>query len=266
VLQDVAARLDKACVAFFAGLARYPRFRRRGKYRSFTFDYTGFTIHPGFVRLSMIGDVRLRLHRAIEGVVKRATMVLEVDQWFVAFAVEEEGRTVEKAKAGQIGVDVGLKNVVALSDGTIIENPRWLSRSAARIRSLQRGLSRKKKDSHNREKAKIKLAKAWRTVSRQRDDHAHKLSQVGYGEHARRVRGAPGTEHAEESLTGIGNNGRVLGETAPIDCLEGSKARRTSRARPTQRHVAEMLWMRGQSPKGPLGPDAHMCGLRVGPR
>ncbi len=61
VLQDVAARLDKAYGAFFAGLARYPKFRRRGKYHTFSFDYTGFTVHRGFVRLSMIGDVRLRL-------------------------------------------------------------------------------------------------------------------------------------------------------------------------------------------------------------
>ena len=73
-------------------------------------------------------------------------------------------------------MDVGLSNIMALSDGTVIENPRWLSRSAARIRSLQRGLSRKRKGSRNREKAREKLAKAWRTVSRQRDDYAHKLS------------------------------------------------------------------------------------------
>jgi putative transposase len=175
VLQDVATRLDKAYGAFFVGLRRYPRFRRRGKYRSFTFDYTGFSIHHGFVRLSMIGDVRLRLHRTIQGIAKRATIVRDVDQWFVAFAVEEEKR-VGKAGSGRVGVDLGLTNIVTLSDGTAIENPRWLDQSVSRIKSLQRQLSRKKKGSHSREKARIELAKAWRTVSRQRDDYAHKLS------------------------------------------------------------------------------------------
>ena len=71
---------------------------------------------------------------------------------------------------------MGVSNIVAMSDGTIIENPRWLSQSASRIKSIQRELSRKKKGSHNRWKARIRLAKAWRTVSRQRDDFAHKLS------------------------------------------------------------------------------------------
>ena len=175
VLQDVVARLDKAYGRFFVGIAHYPKFRRRGKYRSFTFDYTGFSIHHGFVRLSMIGDVRLRLHRAIRGLAKRVTIIRNVDQWFAAFAVEEEKREGETG-SGQVGVDMGLTNIVALSDGIVIENPHWIDQSSSQIKSLQRQLSRKKKGSHNREKTRIKFTKAWRNVSRQRDDFAHKLS------------------------------------------------------------------------------------------
>jgi putative transposase len=175
VLEDVVARLDKAYGKFYAGICRYPKFRRKGAHRSFTFDYTGFSIYRGFVRLSMVGDVRFRLHRAIVGRVKRATVIKDVDQWFVAFDVEAE-RLAETAGPGKIGVDLGLTNIVALSDGTIIENPRWLCKSASLIRSLQRQLSRKKKGSHNRDKARTRLAKAWRTISRQREDYAHKLS------------------------------------------------------------------------------------------
>jgi putative transposase len=175
VLQDVAFRLDKAFGAFFAGLSRHPKFRRRGRYNSFTFDYTGFRIGKGFVKLSMIGDVKVRFHRTMRGVAKRATIIRDIDQWFVAFAVDEE--PVEKAMAhGRVGVDVGVSNVVALSNGTLIENPRCLAASALRIKSLQRRLSRKKKDSHNRERARVQLAKAWRKVRRQRDDFVHKLS------------------------------------------------------------------------------------------
>jgi putative transposase len=175
VLQDVAFRLDKAFGAFFAGLSRHPTFRRRGRYNSFTFDYTGFRVGKGFVKLSMIGDVKVRFHRAMRGVAKRATIIRDINQWFVAFAVDEE--PVEKAMAhGRVGVDVGVSNVVALSNGTLIENPRCLATSAERIKSLQRRLSRKKKGSHNRERARVQLAKAWRKVRRQRDDFAHKLS------------------------------------------------------------------------------------------
>ena len=75
-----------------------------------------------------------------------------------------------------VGVDVGLLNFATLSDGRAFENPRFLSGSVERIRSLQKQLSRKRKSSNNRVKVKVRLAKAWRKVRRQRDDLAHKVS------------------------------------------------------------------------------------------
>jgi putative transposase len=175
VLQDVAFRLDKAYGAFFAGISRYPKFRRRNKYNSFTFDYTGFQVGKSSVRLSMIGDVKARFHRPILGVAKRATVIRDIDQWFVAFAVEEEP-VAKKAAPGQVGVDVGVSNIVALSDGTLIENPSFLSTSSSRILSLNRQLSRKRRGSSNRMRTKVRLEKAWRKLKRQRDDFTHKLS------------------------------------------------------------------------------------------
>ena len=176
VLQDVATRLDKAYQAFFIGLSRHPKFRRRGRYNSFTFDYTGFRVARSSVKLSMVGDVRVRFHRQIEGVVKRVTIIRDIDQWFVALSVEDTLIAVQSVGQGKVGVDVGISNVAALSDGTLIDNPRFLINSAEHIKSLQRRLSHKKKGSSNREKAKFSLAKAWRKVRRQRDDFAHKLS------------------------------------------------------------------------------------------
>ena len=73
-------------------------------------------------------------------------------------------------------MDTGISNVVALSDGTLIDNPHFLNRSVGRIKSLQRRLSHKKKGSGNREKVKLSLVKAWRKARRHRDDFAHKLS------------------------------------------------------------------------------------------
>lgn len=68
VLQDVALRLDKGYQAYFAGLRRYPRFRRHGKYNSFTYPQVGgFKLVGGRLRLSMIGLVKIKLHRRIEG-------------------------------------------------------------------------------------------------------------------------------------------------------------------------------------------------------
>jgi putative transposase len=175
VAQDVVFRLDKAYRAFFAGLSRYPKFKRYGRYKSFTYPQKGFKLEDGRLHLSGIGRLKIVLHRPVSGLIKRVTVIRDVDQWFAAFLVEE-GTSATIAPSRAVGVDVGVSNIVALSDGTLVDNPRFLNESAERIKSLQRHLSRKKKGSNNREKARVKLAKAWRTVRRQRDDYAHKLS------------------------------------------------------------------------------------------
>jgi putative transposase len=74
-------------------------------------------------------------------------------------------------------VDVGLINWLALSDGKVIHNPLDFEAQAKCIKELQRNMARKKKDSSNREKARIQLAKAWRQVRRRRDDFVHKASK-----------------------------------------------------------------------------------------
>ncbi|MGI0080138.1 MAG: RNA-guided endonuclease InsQ/TnpB family protein [Nitrososphaerales archaeon] len=178
VLQDVNLRLDKAYQAFFSGLSKYPRFRRKGKYNSFAYPQhiIGFNLLGNFLKLGKIGKVRIRLHRAIIGTIKRAAIIKDIDQWFVALSVEVEQITKGKKSETSVGVDVGIANIIALSNGEIIPNPKFLSHSGENIKYLQRELSRKKKGSKNRKKAKRALAKSWRKVRRQRDDFSHKLS------------------------------------------------------------------------------------------
>ncbi len=174
-LQDVVLRLDKAYQAFFAGLSRYPRFKRKGHYSSFTYPQSGFKLEGDRIKLSTIGKVKVRLHRNVVGRIKRATIIRDIDQWFVALLFEETPAE-KQSGDGKVGIDSGVSNLVALSDGTTIDNPRFLEHSVERIKSLQRRLSRKKRGSSNREKVKLSLAKAWRKVRRQRDDFAHKLT------------------------------------------------------------------------------------------
>ena len=187
VLQDVAKRLDKAYGAFFAKLSRYPRFRRNARYNSLTFDYTGFSLHANRLRLSMIGDVRLLLHRPLLGTPKRVTVVKDIDQWYACVSCETESpKGVEPRREGPtaVGVDLGVLKLATLSTGLVFENPRNLDNSVVRIMSLQRRLSRKRKGSANREKAKVSLAKAWRKVRNQRLDVAHKVSHKLASEHS----------------------------------------------------------------------------------
>src|SRR5487761_1695372 len=154
VLQDVNLRLDKAYQAFFARLSGYPKFRRRGKYNSFSYPQhdIGFKLSGNFLKLGKIGNVRIRLHRQIAGRLKRATIIKEIDQWFVALSVEVEQQLAAKKPEGSIGVDVGITNLVALSSGETIPNPKFLKISVEKIKRLQRELSRKQKGSNRRGK------------------------------------------------------------------------------------------------------------------
>ena len=135
VLQDVVLRLDKAYQAFFAGLNRYPKFRRSGRYNSFTYPQSGFKLEGHSIKLSTIGKVRVTLHRKVTGAIKRVTVIRDIDQWFVALLVEE-ALSIAQSGDGKVGIDMGISNIMALSDGTLINNPRFLNGSVERIKSL----------------------------------------------------------------------------------------------------------------------------------
>ena len=69
VLQDVVLRLDKAYQSFFARFSKYPRFRRRGKYNSFTYPQhrIGFSLSGNYLKLGKIGRIKIKLHISIVG-------------------------------------------------------------------------------------------------------------------------------------------------------------------------------------------------------
>ena len=106
---------------------------------------------------------------------KRCTIIREINKWYCCISVEDyfsDQKQIENA----VGIDRGIENLMALSTGEMVENPRFLNRVTVHIKELQRALSRKKKDSRNREKARTQLAKSWRKVRNQRLDYCHKES------------------------------------------------------------------------------------------
>jgi putative transposase len=179
VLQDVILRLDKAYQTFFKKLAKYPKFKRKGKYNSFTYpQYGGFRFIEGKLILPCIGAIKIKMHRIPVGTLKRCTVIRDIDQWYCCITADDGiERSEQKLIENAVGVDVGLLNWISLSDGNKIQSTLDFSVQANHIRQLQRSLSRKKKGSKNREKSRIALAKAWRKIRLQRDDFVHKTSE-----------------------------------------------------------------------------------------
>ena len=182
VPQDVLRRLDKAFKAFFRRVKAgenpgYPRFKGRGWYKSFTYPQVGFKLDGSKITLSKIGSIRIFKHREIEGKIKTCTIKKDhLGHWYATLVTEIEDIPLAEPKIA-IGVDVGLKSLVALSNGTTIQYPRYYVQSQAKLAVAQRNLSRKKKGSANRRKARIKVAKISQRVQYLRDEFLHQVSR-----------------------------------------------------------------------------------------
>jgi putative transposase len=182
--QDVLRRVQKNFDAFFKRCREgrkpgYPRFKSARRYDSITFPTYGDglkLINTRRLRVQGAGHIRIRLHRPVTGRIKTATIKREINKWFVCFSVECEARPLPPCSA-EVGVDVGLDYYAVLSDGMVIENPRWLRKTQKKLRRKQRHLARCQRGSHRRRKAVRAVALAHRRVFRQRNDFQHKFSR-----------------------------------------------------------------------------------------
>ena len=182
VLQDVLLRLKNAFDGFFRRVKNgetpgYPRFQGRNRYTSFTYPQGGYCLTAdNRVCLSKIGSIKITLHRPMIGTIKTATIKHEAGQWYVIFSCEREQPEPLSISTSEIGIDLGVTHFAACSDGTFIGNPRYYRKGAKVLARRQQALSRKKRGSHRREKAKKLVATAHRKVRNQRRDFQHKQS------------------------------------------------------------------------------------------
>ncbi len=183
VLQPALKDLDNAYKNFFrrlmlVGPSGFPKFRKKGKKDSFRYPQD-VKIQSGRVFLPKIGWVKYRDSRLIEGIILQATIKREGEHWFISLACEVElpdPAPVTAMEERAVGIDVGLKSFAVLSDGTEIENPRFLGRALAKLRHAQRRLHRKTKRSSNWKKQVAKVVRLHIKVKNARMDFAHKAS------------------------------------------------------------------------------------------
>jgi putative transposase len=182
VLQNVAYRIRRGFEGYWArrraGLrADTPHFVGSGDYKSLTYPQFGFKLNGLTLMLSKVGALKIILHRPLEGVVKTLTVKREPSgKWYAVFSCEVENKPVE-GRLPAVGVDFGLKSIIALSDGTIIEAPQFYRKSEERLGRLQRIHSRRKLGSRNRERARIILSRAYEGVANQRRDFLNKIAR-----------------------------------------------------------------------------------------
>lgn len=187
VLQQALADLNTAYRNFFTSVTgkragaevAAPRYRsRRDSRQSIRFTKNSrFAVTPGRkLRLPKIGDVSVRWSRELPSDPSSVTVVKDAaGRYFASFVVEVESGPLPLSDS-EVGIDLGLTSFAVLSNGMVIENPRFLRRAERKLRKAQQSLSRKQKGSNNRAKARLKVAKAHAKVSDTRRDWAHKQS------------------------------------------------------------------------------------------
>jgi len=155
------------------------RYKTGNSFKTLNFNQSGFGIdfENKKLILSKIGSIPIKLHRPVEGKIKGVIVKRERSgRWYAIVQVENNAKQLPPT-GKTVGIDVGIRHFLTDSDGRHVENPRFYERTLKSIKILQKNLSRKQKGSKNREKARIRLAKAYEKLANQRNDFLHKLSR-----------------------------------------------------------------------------------------
>ncbi|MFF2619052.1 RNA-guided endonuclease InsQ/TnpB family protein [Kitasatospora sp. NPDC058046] len=192
--QATLRRLDRVFAAFFrrvksGGTPGYPRFRGAGRFDTVEFPKDGdgcrwdSAAHGPVTRARFqgVGHVKVNRHRPVAGRIKTVSVKREGRKWFVVLTAEQEKPEPLPAAGSAVGIDLGVANFLADSNGGFVPNPCHGRAAAARLEAAQQALSRfprrKAEDrSANHRRAVEKVAGLHGKVRRQRLDHAHKTA------------------------------------------------------------------------------------------
>ena len=190
-MQQTLRRLDKAFKAFFrrvktGGAPGFPRFKSKNRWKSIEFTYgDGCKLRfddsgRALLYIQNVGEIKIKYHRDIPGDAKIKHVILKrwLGKWYVFFQVEMPECDIVAHGGPGIGIDMGIKSLLALSDGTLIDNPKWLRESLGDLRVAQRMVSRRKRGSSRRRKAALQVAKIHDRIANQRHDFWHKTTRA----------------------------------------------------------------------------------------
>ena len=179
-LQQSLRDLDQGFVNFFQKRARHPRFKSKHNnhqsYRTINRS-NNIRIVGNYIKLPKLGYIKIRQSMEV-GKINNATVTRTPSgKYFVVLNVDFKPE-VKQNNGGSIGIDVGIKEFYSDSNGNIATNPRFLEKSLKKLRREQRKLSRKQKNSNNRNKQRIRVAKVHEKITNQRNDFLQKTSTM----------------------------------------------------------------------------------------
>jgi putative transposase len=184
--QATLRRLNKAFDGFFRRVKAghkpgYPRFKGAARFDSVEWpkDGDGARWLPDHKRVYLqgIGQVKVHLHRKVDGRVKTIQIKRQGRRWVLVLSCDDVPTNPLSPTGTQAGVDVGIAAFATLSDGTTVENPRWARKAADKLQAAQQRLQRAKRGSNNRVARRETVAARHRKIANRRKDFHHKQAR-----------------------------------------------------------------------------------------
>lgn len=177
-LQQTLRHLQTAFGNFFKKRAKFPRFKKKRSGGSAEFTRSAFKWKDGQVWLAKCAQpLNIIWSRMIPCRCSPSTITVRLDaagRWFVSLLVEDHTIQPLPATDKKVGLDAGITSLITTSDGEKVANPKHFDQLRAKLRRVQKTLSRCQKGSSNREKARQMVAKVQSQIADARKDFLHK--------------------------------------------------------------------------------------------
>jgi putative transposase len=185
--QATLRRLNRSFAAFFRRVETgetpgYPRFKAAHRFDSVEWPSGGdgcrWKPDTSCVYLQGVGDVKVTVHRHVEGRVKTIQVRRQGRRWFLILSCDDVPARPLGPTGAVTGVDVGVASFAVTSEAAHIDNPRWARAGQARLEAAQQRLARKKRGSNNRRAARETVAARHHKIGERRRDFHHKTARA----------------------------------------------------------------------------------------
>lgn len=157
-----------------------PNYKNKHDNQSFRLPFPKFKITNNKIRIEKIGWVKIVIDRGVPDNARFISCTVSKNragQYFVSVLVETE-QCYKQKTSKTVGVDLGIKTLATLSDGIAVENPHFLRENQAKLKRMQRHLSRKKLGSNRRNKCRLKVSRLHRDIANKRSWYMHNLTTM----------------------------------------------------------------------------------------
>jgi len=172
-LQDLQTAFSK----FFKKETKFPHFHKKKNEECIKYS-KGFKIKQQKLQIPKLkSKIKINFHQPLpEKQIALFIRKTSSGKYFASFLCEVNIDPLP-ISPNSVGIDLGIKSLLIESNGSIVENPKYLKHLESKLIFKQRQLSKKRKGSNKRNKARLRLALAHEKIANKRKDLLHKISR-----------------------------------------------------------------------------------------